>query len=124
MGVLNIYLRIVMNRTFVYILVLSLISFPAFSFNARFLENSPEQSFSADDLTMFDAASEKALNNLPDGAKTTWQNPQTGNGGYFQPLSTIKKNGLLCRNLKIMNYNRATSDQYVFMFCKYKSGWK
>ena len=106
------------------VLMTSFFSLRAFSVSFDFLHNSPVRYFNDQDWKIFETTADTALNTLPDGKKITWQNPQTGNGGVFQPLDTVKKNGLTCRNLKIFNSAQHRTDQYVFMFCKYSGGWK
>lgn len=97
---------------------------PAGSANFGFLYDTPAQYFTADDWKALEVAADKALNHLPNGKKLDWKNPRTGNHGSLMPLNTIKQHGTLCRDLQITNYARHRTDQYVFKFCQFKSGWK
>lgn len=97
----------------------------AWALNFNFLNNSPVELFTSADREMQNQAADKALDSTANGKKIIWENPKTGNGGYFQPLNTVKKNNTTCRNLKIFNQDyKNRTDQYVFLFCKYSDGWK
>ena len=109
---------------YISVMIFTVFSLPAFSTDFSFLFNSPVRFYNAEDWKLLQAAAETALNNTPNGVKVNWSNPKTGSSGFLQPLNKITKNGLMCRNLKIFNNASGTQDQYVFMFCKYKSGWK
>lgn len=97
---------------------------PAFSLQVGFLAESTAQFFNDADWKMFDTASDKALNQTANGKVVTWRNPQTENGGSFQPLNTVNKNGLTCRDVRISMYARQQTNNYTFTFCKYPQGWK
>lgn len=111
----------------IVVLVFSLVavcfSLPAFSINLSFLHNSPVEKYNQDDWNLFNTTSDQVLNSYPDNKKATWKNPKTGHSGFFEVVSTAKKNGLTCRNLKIFNSAGGMTDQYVFTFCKYPTGW-
>jgi 17 kDa outer membrane surface antigen len=106
-----------------FMLSLFALSFPAFSFNSDFLHDSAARTFDSEDWTLLNAAGDKALQ-LPNGKKAAWKNPKTGHEGTIQPLNKINKNGTTCRDLRIFNRDQHNTDRYVFMFCKYKEGWK
>ena|SRR5579862_1316367 len=97
---------------------------PAFSANMAFMNDTAGQYFTAQDWNLFGANVQHVLNAIPDGKRATWFNPNSGNGGSLIPSQTMRKNGTICRNLKIINQGKQRIDQYVFMYCKYRSGWK
>ena len=100
-------------------------SLSAFALNFSFLNDSPVESFNKADRQLQDAAADKALDSVANGKKLSWTNAKTGNGGFVQPLSTFKRDGMICRNLKIFNQDyKNRTDEYVFLFCKYRDGWK
>ncbi|MCD6038888.1 MAG: hypothetical protein K0S27_288 [Gammaproteobacteria bacterium] len=115
-----------MNKIFTYALIFIFLSFslPALSGNFAFLYDTPAQYFGAQDWKMLEATANYALNKLPNGKSAKWQNPKTSHHGIIKPLNSIKKQGILCRDLQITNYAQHRSDQYVFMFCKFHTGWK
>ena len=101
------------------------LSFPVLGLNFTFMADSPVASFNASDWKLLNAAADKALDSMPDGKKVVWKNPRTGNGGFFQPLSTTKKNGMRCRNLKMFFEDyRSDTDEYTFLFCRDKGEWR
>ncbi len=120
-----------MNKILVYtlrvfIFTFSILSFslPALSANLAFMNDTASQYFKDQDWKMFKASADHALNTLPNGKSETWRNAKTGNGGSFMPLNSIRKNGTVCRNLRITNRAQHRTDQYVFMYCKFRTGWK
>lgn len=115
-----------MNKILTYVLIFSLLGFslPALSANFGFFYDTPAQYFNAQDWKMLEAAADYALSKLPNGKSVTWQNPDTHNGGSLEPLNSIKKHGTICRDLQMTNHAQHRTDQYVFMFCKFGSGWK
>ena len=110
--------------TYVLTFVLVIFSLPALSANVAFLYDTPAQYFNTQDWKMLETTADYALNKLPNGNIAKWQNPKTGNSGLLEPLNTIQKYGTTCRALQITNYAKYRKDQYVFMFCKFKTGWK
>lgn len=100
-------------------------SLPAFSDQINFMTNSPVRYYNNTDWKLSNANTQEALQNTPDGKTITWQNPKTKSHGSATPFNTTTKNGLTCRNLKIVNYAAERSDQYTFKFCNYPNlGWK
>ena len=106
-------------------LLTMLFSLPAYSLNMTFLIGTAAQHFTKEDRQMFNAALDTALDKTPNGKKVEWKNSATQNGGYLLPLSNTSKNGLTCRNMKIVNVSidERLPDQYTFLFCKSKKGW-
>lgn len=110
--------------TYGLIFVLVIFSLPTLSANFAFLYDTPAQYFNAQDWKMLETTADYALSKLPNGKSAKWQNPKTGNSGLLEPINSIKKHGTICRDLQITNYAQHRKDQYVFMFCKFSTGWK
>lgn len=115
-----------MSKMITYALTIFLVIFslPTLSANFAFLYDTPAQYFDAQDWKMLETTADYALNKLPNGNIAKWQNPKTGNSGLLEPLNTTQRYGTICRALQITNYAKHRKDQYVFMFCKFKTGWK
>lgn len=112
-------------KNLLFFCFLSLTASTTFAFNINFFDDSPVASFSGDDWKMFNAEADKALNTYPNNKQLNWQNPATGNGGYFKPLSKTMLNGKSCRQMEIFNRDyKARTDKYVFMFCKTNGQWE
>lgn len=108
------------------LLTLSILSFPlpANSANMAFLEDTAGQYFNQDDWNLFASSTQHALNTLANGKNESWRNPKTGSSGVLKPINSMKKNGTICRDLQITNRAKGWTDQYVFTYCKYRTGWK
>ncbi|GEM_PF-1848353 len=108
------------------ILTLSIFSFsmPALSANLAFMNDTAGQYFNNQDWALFGVSVQHALNTKSNGKTEVWRNPKTGSGGTLMPINSMKKNGTICRDLQITNRAKSRTDQYVFMYCKYRTGWK
>lgn len=120
-----------MNKIATYFLRASLFALSMFSFsqpsvsaNLAFMQDTAGQYFNSQDWELFGVSVQQALNTKPNGRSEVWRNPNTGSGGTLMPINSMKKNGTICRNLQITNRSHHRADQYVFMYCKYRSGWK
>lgn len=102
----------------------SVTALSAFSYQYNFLHTAPVNYFTDEDLKIYLAAAEDALNSHINGSKVTWRNPKTGAYGTIIPVSTTKKNGLICRQLNIFNHAASRNGRSFVLVCKYKSGWK
>lgn len=100
----------------------SLVSFAAST--PDFLTQTALNIYNEDDWNLFGAATQKALNTLPNGQKESWNNVASGHGGFVQPVDTINKDGQTCRNVTIGNIDQGRTDQYNYLFCKAGSQWK
>ncbi len=108
----------------IILVALFAVSFSAFSSNLGFLRDATTTQFDSNDWKMMDNTIAAALE-APDGKKINWKNTATGNTGFAQPLSTtVGKNNLRCRSVRIFNRVQTETDQYVFTYCKYPDGWK
>lgn len=108
--------------TLVFALI-TLLTAPVYAGNFTFLTDAPVSYFTNDDWDYYTAAQNKALH-AADGVKITWKNPKTGAWGSFTPSNTRKENGVLCRNIKIVNNARGRTGEAVYKTCKLQNGWK
>ena len=108
----------------VLIALVFFMSFPLRSDNYSFLDDTAGQYFNEQDWAIYLKAQNLALNQYRDGSKLTWRNPATGSHGSFVPMNTMRKNGLLCRNLKIENNANYRTGVTTLTFCKNKGEWK
>lgn len=92
--------------------------------NYYFLNDATITYFTDEDAKLYAHAQYDALNNYRDGAKVSWNNPNTEAHGYIIPSKTTRKNGNLCRNLTIVNFAEHRSGEATFTFCKIQGTWK
>lgn len=103
--------------------LIAFLSTSAYASNFTFLTDAPVSYFTNADWDYYTAAQNKALH-AADGVKITWKNPQTGAWGSLTPSKTRKENGVLCRNIKIVNNAKGRTGEAVFKVCKLQNGWK
>lgn len=98
---------------------------PAYGFNTLFVDKMPIGRMTSEDIDILMAAAYKALDDLPDGATTHWENPKTGAGGYLTPRASYRESGLTCRDMQVENSAGGLSNRSVFGMCKQADGtWK
>ena len=114
-------MKIIIN----FILILSFfISLAVYSVNYSFLDDTAGEYFNDEDWAIFLKTQKQALNQYKDGAEVTWKNPKTGSFGSFVPSNTIRQEGMLCRNLTIVNNANHRTGEATLTFCKVKGEWK
>lgn len=96
----------------------------SYASNFNFMKDSAMSYFNSKDTALMSANIENALNHTADGKKSTWKNPNTTAWGYAAPSNTTKRNGTLCRNLKIYNEAEKVPGVVNYTFCKIKGRWK
>jgi surface antigen len=98
---------------------------PSYGFNTLFVDKMPIGRMTTEDIDILMAAAYKALDDLPDGATSHWENPKTGAGGYLTPRATFRESGLACRDMQVENSAGGLSNRSVFSMCKQPDGtWK
>lgn len=105
-------------------ILLWLSSLPAQAYQMDFLKSAPVYYFSNQDLKLYTAAGEKALDRAKDGVTVTWKNPSSGSYGEITPVSTTHQKGLTCRTLKIFNSAKGRQEKSTTTLCRYPAGWK
>jgi len=104
--------------------LLFLFALPAQAYQYDFLKDAPVYYFSNQDLKMYSAAGEKALDKTKDGATVSWRNPTSGSFGTITPVATTHKKDLTCRTLKIVNNAKSRRESSSITLCRYPAGWK
>lgn len=97
---------------------------PSVASNLNFLNFSAMNFFHGNDMQLMQANTYRALNQVKDGKKASWSNPDTGSFGYAMPSNTSRVNGRTCRNLKIANTAQKVSGAATYRFCKINNEWK
>lgn len=90
--------------------------------NLRWLNYSPVRFFTDQDWDIATAAGRQALNDTEDGVTVEWKNPASSHYGSLTPLSTATKDGMTCRQLKIVNHANNLDGSSVYEFCKKPDG--
>jgi hypothetical protein len=106
-------------------LVAGLVSAPAEAVNWRWLKYSPVESFTQQDWELLRGAARTALNEGKDGDTVNWDNPESGNAGYAQVLTTERGNGGTCRMLQLFNESGGTQGSTRLRLCQMEDGtWR
>ncbi len=96
-----------------------------FAVNMKFLNNSPVSIFSKEDTQLMENTLYQALDNLKDGEKLAWHNPDSNNRGSIFIEKTFNKQLQICRQVQIINQAKNQSGNSRFSFCKDKeNNWK
>ena len=104
--------------------VLSISCLKSYADNWSFLNGSVITYFTDQDNNLMEANVIKALNQTPDGKKSSWKNPGTGAWGYAIPSKTALHNGNRCRTITVFNSARQTTGQAMYRLCKIKNQWE
>ena len=86
--------------------------------NYSFLKDAPAQHFTEQDMKLFTAAVDDALNHSEDGKITAWRNPETKASGKLKILKTYQSEGSTCRRLQIANQADGRKSNVAFNFCR------
>ena len=86
--------------------------------NYSFLDDAPAKHFTEQDMKLFSAAVNDALDNSPDGKITAWRNPETKASGKLKLLKTFQSQGSTCRRLQIANQADGKKSNVAFNFCR------
>ena len=95
------------------------VAMPVHSVNFRFLDFSPVRHFGDEDWRLFREAGDDVIENKPDGARTSWENPRSGASGTITAVRTTKEaDGTVCRLLRVENRAGGVSGQMNVTACK------
>lgn len=108
----------------IMVFILGISSNVSLAFNENFLTYSPVSYFTKEDIKLYVAAKDQALNHASDGQKVSWSNPKSGSYGYFIPTNTTVKNGLTCRQVTIFNVANKVPGKSTYHVCKINNVWK
>lgn len=110
-----------MLRTILFAVPLFL-AFSVFASNFNFLhEAAPISDFNKEDMALFKAAIQQALNEESDGEKLAWKNEKTGNTGLVNLVLTLDNGD--CRNARIIKKSKKNIAESRFKFCKTNGKW-
>jgi surface antigen len=103
--------------TILTLFVLLLTALPASAFWA-WMRGAALSKFTDADLEIFRVEARRVLNEEPDGSRTDWTNPETGNGGSIKPLKTLTVDGQTCRQTAFRNVTASgIKGQVVYHLC-------
>ncbi len=92
---------------------------------APLLKGSPFSAFNEEDMSLFVAARDEALEKREDGSTVSWSNPDTDSSGSVTPIETRRGGGDLCRLLQFVNRVDGRTGESRFWFCRQPDGtWK
>jgi surface antigen len=108
------------------LLVLPLLAIaPAAAFNTFFMDKMPIGHMNKEDIDILTAATNAALDTLPDGGTVHWSNQKTGANGDLTPRATYQEGGRPCRDMQFENSAGGFSNRTVLSLCKQPDGeWK
>jgi surface antigen len=89
------------------------------------MEQSPVSHFTPEDKQIMRKTARDALDNVKDGTKIGWENPETGHSGSVKPINTIEKDGTTCRKTRFFNSAEGLTAIQIHRLCRQKDGtWK
>lgn len=114
------------TRSFCLRLVSLLLLVPsAHAFNLRWLDNTPAGEFTDQDWKLLEQTVTQALTQSKQGARLTWENPETGHSGSVSNIGPVDRDGRTCIRLGIYNKTEKLSGSSVASFCpQADGGWK
>lgn len=114
------------NTKIILVLFCCCFSNTGFTASWSFLgDTAPARSYTEQDWEILLNTMNKALDELDNGKKLSWNNQQTGHRGLIQPLSVTMKKGVKCRQTRFVNRSKNNIAEATFTMCKTeKNGWK
>jgi surface antigen len=88
------------------------------------LKNTPAERFDKEDLRIFMATSDQALDGTPDGETLTWKNPETGHHGDITVLKSFESKGRACKDLRVRNEADGRKGDNKLNWCKADGKWR
>ncbi len=106
------------------LILLLVSSIQTFASNFSFFGNSAISFYTNEDWKLSKSAQLKALDQIKDGVRLAWTNPETGSHGAFIPTHTFHAKGSVCRDMQILHTANRVNDKAIYRFCKMNNGWK
>ncbi|MGV6825540.1 MAG: RT0821/Lpp0805 family surface protein [bacterium] len=98
---------------------------PAQAVNWGWLQDAPVQSFTDQDWELFRQTARNAVDTLPDGESSSWENPDSRNGGSVTVLKTLEETDQHCRMIEIINRTNGNTGTSRSTVCRQADGsWK
>ena len=88
------------------------------------LKNTPVERFDKEDLRIFVATSDKALDETPDGQTLSWENPKTRHHGEITVLKSYESKGRPCKDLRVRNEADGRKGDNKLSWCKVDGKWR
>ena len=88
------------------------------------LKNTPAERFDQEDVRIFVATSDKALDETPDGQTLNWENPKTGHHGAITVLKSFESKGRPCKALRVRNEADGRKGDNKLNWCKVDGKWR
>ena len=88
------------------------------------LKNTPAERFDKEDLRIFVATSDKALDETPDGQTLSWENPKTQHHGQITVLRSFESKGRSCKDLRVRNEADGRKGDNKLSWCKVDGKWR
>jgi len=98
---------------------------PALAQNwVQLLKNTPAERFDKEDLRIFVATNDKALDETPDGQTLSWENPKTKHHGEITVLRSFESKGRSCKDLRVRNEADGRKGDNKLRWCKVDGNWR
>jgi len=88
------------------------------------LKNTPAERFDKEDVRIFVATSDKALDETPDGQTLSWENPKTQHHGQITVLRSFESKGRSCKDLRVRNEADGRKGDNKLSWCKVDGKWR
>ena len=88
------------------------------------LKNTPAERFDKEDLRIFVATSDKALDETPEGQTLSWENPKTQHHGQITVLRSFESKGRSCKDLRVRNEADGRKGDNKLSWCKVDGKWR
>jgi surface antigen len=88
------------------------------------LKNTPAERFDEEDLRIFVATSDKALDEAPVGQTLNWENPKTQHHGNITVLKSYESKGRPCKDLRVRNEADGRKGDNQLSWCKVDGKWR
>ena len=88
------------------------------------LKNTPAERFDKEDVRIFVATSDKALDETPDGQTLSWENPKTKHHGEITVLKSYQSKERACKDLRVRNEADGRKGDNKLSWCKVDGKWR
>lgn len=88
------------------------------------MKNAPGELLDEEDVRLFSEASNKALDEAPDGQSVSWENPKTRHGGEVTVVRSFEWQSHPCRELHFSNRAQGRQADGNLNWCKVDGKWR
>ncbi|HDK37490.1 MAG TPA: hypothetical protein ENG92_00525 [Thiolapillus brandeum] len=111
-----------MNQKYFLLLLLALCTSTAHTSNWQWLRNTGLESLTDTDWKIFNQTLDNALNTASDGEIRHWKNPDSGNHGSVELLSSALSMDKECRKVRLVTETTKKEEGRPLTFCKNQEG--